>query len=240
MIGECKTCEKEFKTQKWMHRVFCSRDCSYTPVRKKALSGVKMCSMCKQQKPATKEFFYLSKTSLNGFGSGCKECIKKYQRFGGNLVKRCKYCVAKFRVMRSRKDSANFCNTSCYGKWMSEHQVGDKHHQWKGDKSFAAIKRRMRLWVAWRDWRESIFKRDDYTCQECKERGVYLEPHHLITVNSILHAVKDLYGEVNEALVKRHKLLFSVNNGITLCRPCHVKTMGKESQFVGRYAPIVI
>lgn len=54
-------------------------------------------------------------------------------------------------------------------------------------------------------WRTSVFERDDYTCQMCKVRGGKLEAHHI-------HPVRDYRGK---------ECLFSILNGITLCKKCH-------------------
>lgn len=82
-------------------------------------------------------------------------------------------------------------------------------------------KKRLRGTVAWKDWRVSIFKRDNYTCQECLQKGGILEPHHIIPVRS------------------DRENLFNTNNGITLCRPCHQKTIWKESDFAEKYFAII-
>ena len=52
-------------------------------------------------------------------------------------------------------------------------------------------------------WRESVFNRDDYTCQLCNVRGCKLEAHH---INS--------YKEFKDDR-------FNVDNGVTLCETCH-------------------
>lgn len=52
-------------------------------------------------------------------------------------------------------------------------------------------------------------------------RGTYLEPHHIIPVRN-----------------GNKELLFILENGITLCRSCHQKTIWKESSFVEKYKNI--
>jgi 5-methylcytosine-specific restriction endonuclease McrA len=50
----------------------------------------------------------------------------------------------------------------------------------------------------YRIWREAVFTRDNWTCQNCKVRGGEIQAHHL--------KPQSLY------------------NGQTLCRSCHLKT----------------
>lgn len=69
-------------------------------------------------------------------------------------------------------------------------------------------------------WSRDILKRDDYTCQECGKRGGYLEAHHIV-------GFKKLFEEFNiksydEAMNTPE--LWSLNNGIALCKECHRKT----------------
>ncbi len=58
----------------------------------------------------------------------------------------------------------------------------------------------------YKHWRESVFKRDNYTCQSCNARGVELNAHHVIR------------------WADSKKERFNIHNGITLCRPCHIQT----------------
>jgi len=52
-------------------------------------------------------------------------------------------------------------------------------------------------------WRKAVYKRDDYTCQQCNQRGGRLEAHHL------------------RQFATHTELRLDVNNGITLCKLCH-------------------
>jgi 5-methylcytosine-specific restriction endonuclease McrA len=57
--------------------------------------------------------------------------------------------------------------------------------------------------LRYRKWRESVFMRDDYTCCDCGERGVYIEAHH----------IKSWVDFPDER--------YNVDNGQTLCVRCH-------------------
>lgn len=55
-------------------------------------------------------------------------------------------------------------------------------------------------------WVSDIFQRDNWTCQTCGIRGVYLEVHHI------------------KSWAKYPKFRFKLNNGVTLCLGCHKLT----------------
>ena len=55
-------------------------------------------------------------------------------------------------------------------------------------------------------WRTAVFMRDDYTCQECGQRGGRLEADHI--------KPWALYPE----------LRYAIDNGRTFCRSCHMLT----------------
>ncbi len=88
-------------------------------------------------------------------------------------------------------------------KKMSESRKGEKCYKWKGGITPEIIK--IRNGVEIRLWRESVFARDNYTCQACEKRGVRLNVHHIKN-----------FAEYPE-------LRFAIDNGITLCKNCHKK-----------------
>ena len=78
---------------------------------------------------------------------------------------------------------------------------GENHYNWKGGVS--TENRVIRKRVDFRLWRESVFARDNWTCQKYGIRGYELHPHHIKN-----------FAEFPE-------LRFSVENGITLSRQAH-------------------
>ena len=98
---------------------------------------------------------------------------------------------------------------------------GKNHWNWIEDRNSVMEKHRLRGTQEWKIWRESVFERDNYTCQECGITNVYLEPHHIVPIRSDCNKV------------------FELTNGITLCRPCHQKTVWKESDYIEKYTQLV-
>lgn len=81
---------------------------------------------------------------------------------------------------------------------------GDRNPNWKGGKDSEA--KRLRKTFAFAEWREAVYKRDNYTCQFCGEKKKYLNAHH-IRLFALFPALR-----------------FDVANGVTLCEECHKET----------------
>lgn len=81
---------------------------------------------------------------------------------------------------------------------------GDKSPLWRG--GVTEINKKIRSSAGYKEWRRSVFFRDDYTCVLCHERGVELHADHIKPFS--LHP----------------ELRFSIENGRTLCVPCHKDT----------------
>ena len=71
------------------------------------------------------------------------------------------------------------------------------------------------------DWRTAVFQRDDYTCQNCSERGGKLNAHHVGKPLSVLLREN---GIETKAQAVCCKALWRVEIGRTLCTRCHEKT----------------
>lgn len=98
---------------------------------------------------------------------------------------------------------------------------GDKHWNWNGGISEEESK--IRNSIKYKVWRHDVFKRDWFTCQmpKCGYKGRLIEAHHIKTFE------------------KYPELRFDVDNGITLCKPCHNKTRNKENQYENLFLEIL-
>jgi hypothetical protein len=100
-------------------------------------------------------------------------------------------------------------------KILSEALRGEKSHLWKG--GVDPLNHAIRSGFNYRQWRSDIFFRDNFTCKHCGVRGGQLHAHH----------IKEFYKIREENNIKTLEdafaceELWNINNGITLCIPCH-------------------
>ena len=145
----------------------------------------------------------------------------------------CEWCGETKLIKPSIVTTTRFCSTECRNKHDSKYKrgknaarygkhhtketreklSGSNHYNWKG--GITPWYKRFAQTIAYKNWRTSVFKRDDYTCQKCMVRGGRLQAHHIRPVRSN----------------KNNLLLFDVNNGITLCKECHREVNGHEEKF---------
>lgn len=81
---------------------------------------------------------------------------------------------------------------------------GALHPNWKGGSTSKGQK--IRSSVEYKTWRESVFKRDKYTCKICGITGVTIHADHI------------------KPFAYYPELRFDIKNGRTLCVPCHKST----------------
>jgi len=169
-----------------------------------------VCPICKKE-------FYV-KPSYIKIGKYCSyECMGK-SRVKEKVKFICYNCkkdyfvhssIAKWNKIREHKH--NFCSAKCRHSFYT----GENNIRWVKDRS--KLKCRPLRNKDNIQWVNKVFKRDDYTCMLCKERGKNLEAHHV------------------KRWVDYPELRFELSNGITLCKKCHLLTRGKEKNFEKRF-----
>jgi len=133
----------------------------------------------------------------------------------------CAFCKAIFKAKPYRE--AKFCSHACYAqhkKGLSVVQsitveernnrklrmTGENNPMWRGGDSD-----KERRNAEYKLWRIKVFERDGFTCQLC---GYY----HGIKVKR-----RDLNAHHIVKWIDSLELRYAVENGITLCVPCHIK-----------------
>ena len=105
-------------------------------------------------------------------------------------------------ISQYNRSELHFCSPKCNSKWQSENLRGENSHSF--NKNLTKEEREKgRKYTEYYDWRDLVFKRDNYTCQCCNKKGSDINAHHL-----------DGY---HWCIEKRT----SVENGVTLCLKCH-------------------
>ena len=135
---------------------------------------------------------------------GCDKCQKEF-------IRRDSYVA----LAKERGYSHQFCSATCRKNF----HVGENHPNWVEDRSCLKLEnRRIRYSTRMKEWRISVFERDNYTCLKCGNRS---RKGHAVTLNA--HHIKR-FADFPE-------LRFDVGNGATLCVDCHDEVTGKESEF---------
>lgn len=119
-----------------------------------------------------------------------------------------KYWLGKKRPGLSEKRMGE--NNPAYGKKLSleTRMKMSKSHRLRLSKLklVSSDNERARKSIEYKLWRQSVFERDNYQCQFCNKVGGDLNADHI------------------KQFALYPKLRFDINNGRTLCVPCHRKT----------------
>ena len=194
----CPVCKITFRPQD-SSRKYCSRECAMKNIPKKGT--FKKCKTCNKE-------IYLMKCQIKDNNY----CSIKCQHTGLNLfyTRTCLNCGTEYKTTPSqvKHRGSNYCSIRCSRIGRGERNKGENCHFWKG--GISSENRKQRSSKEWRVWREDVFKRDNYTCQDCGAKSgngktVPLHPHHI------------------KQFAFYPELRFDVGNGITLCEPCHKK-----------------
>ena len=207
IVKKCKFCGEKFETVpsriKNNRGKYCSKDCSNKDITKVEIvcqncgdifivhnhrkNIAKFCSRdCFFENQIGKKISEETKNKISESNSGKKRTEKAKQKMR-------EAALGRKRPPRSKEWRRNLSNAL----------KGDNSPTWKGGKTDESKKARNS--VDYKIWRESVYKRDDYTCQKSGKKGGRLHPHHI------------------ENFADNPDKRYDVNNGITLSVKEHKK-----------------
>jgi len=209
IVIKCDFCGKETKKKpSRVHpRNFCNSEC-YHKWRKTLVGelnynwkGGKITKICVS---CGKEFKVCP--SLKDTQIYCSRDCAKYRKWlsgenhpqwkGGEQTYICQWCGDEFTAKPILINK--YCSRSCTAKA----RRGEFSSSWKGGLTSTNII--IRNSKKYSEWRNKIYERDNWTCQDCGKRGnINLEAHHI------------------KPFATYPELRFDINNGITLCKKCH-------------------
>ena len=133
----------------------------------------------------------------NNIGRKAKHC--RGCRFVKNkTLSKCAFCGRETLSFPCRPKK--FCSKKC----QMESYNGKGNPHWMG--GITKPNKKIRASKEYAVWRESVFVRDNYTCVLCGQIGGTLNADHIKPFSVFT------------------ELRFDINNGRTLCLPCHKKT----------------
>lgn len=173
----CPTCERRFMvTGVIRDQIYCSRKCYHNSPRIR-----KIRSVCRLgSKNSAKNI----KTRLKISNSVRQYWINNPKNYG---------MVGRYHSQETIQLLKNI-----------PHPKGIEHHNWKG--GITEEQSQIRNSAKYKQWRNAVLKRDNYTCQnlECKSKNKLIA-HHILN-----------FADYPE-------LRFDTDNGLTFCRGCHNK-----------------
>ena len=103
----------------------------------------------------------------------------------------------------------------CKAEKHSKRMLGSLNYNWKG--GVTKFNKELRNFIKTIKWGNEVFKRDNYTCKKCKNRGGKLVAHHIIP----LQYIKEYFNINNIEAAKKCEMFYDISNGVTLCEDCH-------------------
>lgn len=137
-----------------------------------------------------------------------------------------KYYCSEYCIRRTLKDNGISIRTikdSRKTEQFINKVSGSNSHNWKG--GTGDLINKIRLLPKYNEWRLSVYKRDNYICQECKIKRtkgnrVVFNCDHIKPLSLIIN--ENNLTNTEDAL--NCKELWDVNNGRIVCYECHKNT----------------
>lgn len=142
------------------------------------------------------ELFKTNRENMKFCSQECYHASKKDDR----ITTYCNYCGSKLSLSKKdyNRSEKHFCNKECSGKYHKG--INNPSYNLELDEEDRRIKRRI---FGYKNFRDKVLERDNYTCQISGEKNCKLEVHHL-----------NGYDNYKEARL-------DIDNGITLSKTIH-------------------
>lgn len=221
---------KKSAKRQWANAKYCSRTCSLTKTAVAKQGYRKPLGSIPWNKGITYDETLKARLNLSGLsiGHGMNKGKKFPQLSGENNVnwkgkkeKPCKFC-GELMKLAPWQEKRQFCKSKCYSDW----HKGENSPVYKGNdkSSYKKLRYRVMQFPEYVTWRETVYSRDNWTCQACGHRGSDLHAHHIVFL-------KHLFDDNNiESPVDARNCpaIWDVTNGKTLCEKCHRSLHGKQ------------
>lgn len=187
----CEMCKGVFECAAYLKGKsgrFCSSSCS-AKRQKKIPRLTRPCDFCHKE--------YKYEKIKNGKTRYCSRiCQNRFQAFQlkGKPIK----IGTKLKISKGNKGKKH-PKLAEYNR--QNPKKGALSTNWKG--GITPENKRIRHQREYIQWRNNVFARDNWICQDCSQRGGNLEAHH-VRPFALFPALR-----------------FDIDNGRTLCKPCH-------------------
>ena len=204
-INKCETCGENFRTVRKQTK-YCSKKCL---PQNQPLKFIIKCECCGKEIKKVKS--QIDRSEFNFCSRECQNSFLSELRMGENhprysqIKTICNNCGCETYKTKTEyeKYKNHYCSTECKYEHQAVLYIGETHPRYNPNLT-NEDRFNDRKYTEYYQWRNEVFKRDDYTCQKCGDKsGGNLNAHHIKN-----------YSEHEE-------LRTSIENGITLCKDCH-------------------
>lgn len=209
MLGKHHTEDTKLKQSKWRPTEEQLKKMTHHGSEHPMWSGERkkiVCRFCKKKleiRPNLEQIYCSNECRHKGHSlvlTGRKLPVYKLKK-----KKKCEVCKIE---LKSNKKTARVCNP-CKGLFYA-----------KG-KDKTKIQNKIRSSKKYKDWRNEVFKIDDYTCQHCGKRGGKLQADHYPYPLSILIKLEKIKTQKD---AYKNNVIWRTEIARTLCIDCHENT----------------